>query len=272
MKRLDAKLALIWILTITGLSLLSPWVSPFGYETQDLGRILELPGSDRLFGTDHLGRDLFSRILWGGRLSLALGVGTALASLLIGSVTGAVAGWLGGWVDRVIMRIVDFIYIFPAVLQAVLLMMILGRGFWGIFIALVLSTWTFQARLIRSLVLQIREFPHVESARALGIPPFRIILRHVLPVMTGPVIAALTIQIPSNIMAESFLSFLGLGFQPPHSSWGTLANEGFRAIKSYPHLILFPGLVLFFTMAALSVLGDSLSETGSAGIRSRSMD
>lgn len=158
------------------------------------------------------------------------------------------------------MRIVDIFYIFPSLLVAILLTAFLGRGFFGILFALALTSWVTHARLVRNLTLQAKEMLYVEGARALGANGTRIIFRHILPNILSAMIVSLTFQIPTNIMSESFLAFIGLGLEPPYSSWGTLANEGFRAMKSYPHLILFPGVVLFITLLAFNVLGDGIRD------------
>ena len=224
-----------------------------------LARISRHPLRD--FGwTDVLGRDLFSRILFGARLSLAVGFCTAIFALVLGTITGAVAGYFGGKWDRVLMGIVDVFFIFPMLLLAILLTLLLGRGFFGIFLAIGMTTWVTQARLVRALVLQARELPYVEAGRAIGLTHFEVIFKHIVPNLLGPMIVSLTFQIPNNILTESFLSFVGLGLQPPYSSWGTLANEGFRGIQSYPHLMIFPGLALFITMIAFHFLGDSLRD------------
>jgi oligopeptide transport system permease protein len=211
-------------------------------------------------GTDTLGRDLYSRILYGARMSLSVGIVTALFALTLGTFLGAIAGYFGRWIDALLMRIVDIFYIFPSLLLAILLTLLLGRGFTGIFLALGIAAWTTQARLVRAQFLQAKELPYVESAISMGVSTPAIIFKHILPNLWGPIIVSLTVQIPQAIMAESFLSFIGLGLQPPFSSWGTLANEGFRAMKSYPHLILFPGSVLFITMVAFNYLGDGLRD------------
>jgi oligopeptide transport system permease protein len=255
-----AKASLAFLILITALSALAPWLTPYSYEEQDIAHRLEGPTQAHWFGTDALGRDLLSRVLYGGRMSLAVGVFTALFALLMGTLTGAISGWCGGWVDRALMRVVDFFYIFPALLIAILLTVFLGRGFGGIFVAIALTSWVSQARLVRGLVLQACGQPYVEAAQALGLRASRILLRHILPNIAGPVIVSLSFQIPTNILAESFLSFIGLGLQPPYSSWGTLANEGFRAIQSYPHLILYPGGALFLTALAFNYLGDALRD------------
>lgn len=262
-KLLRRKLAILCLLflSITAvLSIFAPQVTRYSYEEQNISRRLEGPSWDHWMGTDSLGRDLYSRIIYGGRMSLAVGVTTALFALLLGTATGALAGYRGGWWDHLLMRFVDVFYIFPSLLLAILLMLFFGRGFTGILFAIGLSTWVTQARLVRGQVLQAREMAYVESARALGAPGSSIVWRHILPNLWGPIIVSLTAQVPANIMAESFLSFIGLGLSPPLSSWGTLAAEGFRAMRSYPHLILFPGAVLFATTLAFNFLGDGVRD------------
>jgi len=252
--------SLAFLALIALLAILAPWITRFSYDEQNIADRLSGPTAIHWMGTDALGRDLFSRILYGARMSLAVGVCTAAFALLLGTLTGAIAGYKGGWVDQLLMRLVDLFYIFPSLLLAILLMLLVGRGFTGIFLALGMTAWVTQARLVRGQVLQARELSYVEAARALGIKGPRIVFRHILPNLWGPIIVSLTVQIPTNIMAESFLSFIGLGLQPPMSSWGTLANEGFRAMQSFPHLIIFPGSVLFLTMLAFNYLGDGLRD------------
>jgi oligopeptide transport system permease protein len=248
------------LIGISALSLAAPWVTHYSYEEQNIAERLQTPSVLHWMGTDPLGRDLYSRILYGGRMSLAVGVCTALVALFLGTVTGAAAGYWGGWIDSLLMRLVDLFYIFPSLLLAILVMLLFGRGFMGILVAISLTAWVTQARLVRAQVLQARELPYVESARAAGAKDWAIVFKHILPNLWGPIIVSLTMQIPANIMTESFLSFIGLGLQPPFSSWGTLAAEGFRAMRSFPHLILFPGVVLFLTMLAFNYLGDALRD------------
>jgi oligopeptide transport system permease protein len=255
-----ARVSLAFLAVITVMAVFAPSVTRYTYDEQNISRKLETPSGEHWMGTDTLGRDLYSRIVYGARMSLAVGVLTALFALLLGTLTGSVAGYYGGWIDHLLMRLVDLFYIFPSLLLAILLMVLLGRGFTGILLALGMTAWVTQARLVRGQVLQAREMSYVEAARALGVRDRSIILKHILPNLWGPIIVSLTFQIPTNIMAESFLSFIGLGLQPPYSSWGTLANEGFRAMKSYPHLIIFPGIVLFATMMAFNYLGDGLRD------------
>ncbi len=255
-----AVISLFFLIFIAIMAAGAPWVTQQSYEVQNLAETLQLPSAQYWMGTDTLGRDLYSRIIYGARMSLAVGVLTALFALTLGTLTGAISGYKGGWVDHVLMEIVDMFYIFPSLLLAIILTVFFGRGFTGIFIALGTTAWMSQARLVRNQVLQAKQLAFVESARAVGTRDWKIIFKHILPNLWGPIIVSLTLQIPNNIMAESFLSFLGLGLQPPYSSWGTLANEGRQAIRSYPHLIIFPGLILFFTMLAFNYLGDGLRD------------
>ncbi len=255
-----AVVSLAFLVLIALLAVFAPWVTSFTYEEQDIAARLQGPDWTHWMGTDSLGRDLFSRILYGARMSLAVGICTAAFALILGTAIGAVSGYFGGWADALLMRTVEVFTIFPSLLLATLLMLVFGRGFTGILLAIGITAWMGQARLVRGQVLQAREMPYVEAARALGLRSLPIVFRHILPNLWGPIIVSLTLQIPANIMAESALSFIGLGLQPPFSSWGTLANEGFRAIRTYPHLIVFPGGVLFFTLLAFSYLGDGLRD------------
>ncbi len=255
-----ALVASVFLAVITLLAAAAPWVTRYSYEAQNIDARLQGPSALHWMGTDLLGRDMWSRTVYGARLSLAVGAVTAVFSLVLGIATGAWAGWRGGWVDRLLMRVVDLFYSFPSLLLAILIGLVLGRGFLGIALAIGVVSWVTQARLVRSQVLQAREFAYVESARALGLGGHEVVLRHVLPNLWGPILVSLTFQIPTNIMAESFLSFIGLGLQPPYSSWGTLAAEGFRAMQSYPHLILFPGATLFLTLLAFNFAGDGLRD------------
>ena len=248
------------LLVLCLLALFAPWIAPYAYDAVAVGPNLIPPNSQFIMGTDVLGRDLFSRVLFGARLSLAVGFCTALFALVWGTLTGAIAGYFGGKWDRILMAIVDVFYIFPMLLLAILLTLLVGRGFFGIFLAIGLTTWVTQARLVRALVMQAREMPYVEAGRAIGLSHLKVLFKHIVPNLMGPMIVSLTFQIPNNILTESFLSFVGLGLQPPYSSWGTLANEGFRGIQSYPHLMIFPGLALFITMLAFHFLGDSLRD------------
>jgi oligopeptide transport system permease protein len=260
LKSKTAWLSLGFILSVAFFAVFAPHITPYTFSEQHIADRLQGPSRLHWMGTDALGRDMLSRILYGARMSLAVGIFATWVGLLVGTSLGAVAGFSGGWIDSLIMRAVDSFYIFPSLLISILLMQFLGRGFVGIYLSIGMTAWVNQARLVRALVLQNKTQSYVEAAQAVGVGPFGIVAHHILPNLWGPMIISLTIQIPTAVMAESFLSFLGIGLQPPFSSWGTLASEGFRAMHSYPHLILFPGTVLFLTMVAFNYLGDGLSE------------
>ncbi|MBI3000529.1 MAG: ABC transporter permease [Deltaproteobacteria bacterium] len=230
---LVASSAFLVAVTCAGIfaTLLSPY-SPAGLEE---ARILEGPSWSHWMGTDGLGRDLLTRVLYGARVSLTVGIGTAVIALVIGSLYGLVSGYIGGALDNLLMRIVDVFYGLPDLLIFILLSLVFGRNIGGILVALGLVTWVRFARIARGQVLQAREFLYIEGARAIGASRFRIILRHILPNVAGPILVTLTFSIPAAILAESTLSFIGLGINDPYSpwgtSWGTLAQDGWRAMR-----------------------------------------
>jgi oligopeptide transport system permease protein len=215
-------------------------------------------------GTDGLGRDLLTRILYGARVSLAVGLGTGIIALLIGTAYGLVSGFKGGRCDRFMMRVVDIFYGLPDMLIFILLSLLFGRNIGGLLVALGLVSWVRFARITRGQVLQAKEFLFVEGARAAGASKGRILLRHILPNIMGPIIVTLTYSIPAAILAESTVSFIGLGINDPYSewgtSWGTLAQDGWRAMRTYPHVIFFPAAAIFLTILAFNTLGNALRE------------
>ena len=270
LKRNRASLISLWLIVIIFiLALFAQYVSPHPFDEQNMQKLLMGPDGENWLGTDSLGRDLLSRLIYGARISMTVGVVTSVVSLLIGGLYGAVSGWMGGWVDAVMMRAIDVLNAIPSLLLLILVMVIFNaanfiehpelKALAGIFLALSVVGWVSLARLVRGQVLQARELLFVEGARVLGAGSNRILFKHIMPNIMGPIIVLLTFQIPSNILFESFLSFIGLGLQPPFSSWGVLANDGWRA-KSYPHLILFPGLALYVTVLAFNLLGDGLRD------------
>ena len=238
----------------------APALAPYPYDVQDNRHLLQAPSLEHWMGTDRLGRDLFSRLIYGARLSLSIGILTAVAAMLIGTLYGAISGYVGGWPDNALMRGVDVVYALPDLLLIILIKMMIFQDLPGIFLALSLVSWVTVARIIRGEVLRLRESPYVEAARALGMSHSRIVFRHILPNAMGPLIVTLTFRIPAAILAESTLSFVGIGIHPPMASWGSLAQEGWSAMKFYPHLILFPSLAIFLTMLAFNFLGDSLRD------------
>ncbi len=226
--------------------------------------MLESPGTNHWFGTDELGRDLFTRILYGARVSLTVGIGTALVALIVGTLYGLLSGYAGGSVDNLLMRIVDIFYGLPDLLIFVLLSLFLGRNIVGVLIALGFISWVRFARVARGQVLQAKELVYVESARSIGASHARVLLRHILPNIFAQLLVTLTFSIPAAILAESTLSFIGLGINDPYSnwgtSWGTLAQDGWRAMRSYPHLIFFPATAIFLTILSFNFLGNGLRD------------
>ena len=252
------------------IALLGDDVSGYRYDAQDIPHALEGPSAAHLVGTDELGRDLLARTAEGARVSLLLALGSTLLALIIGVGYGGISGYIGGRLDAWLMRGVDVVYSLPDILVIVLLTEVLQAGLTGVpdlyrrvlalGLALGLVGWVSVARLVRGLVLQAREEAWVEAARALGVRHRRLLLRHILPNISGPILVTATFRIPAAILAESTVSFLGLGIQPPFSSWGVLASNGFAAMRSYPHLILFPSLAILVTLLAFHLLGDALRE------------
>lgn len=267
-----------FILFICLMAAFADFVAPFSFETQHIDRRLEGPSADYWFGTDSLGRDLLSRVIYGARMSMSVGVLTALVSLLIGGVYGAIAGWMGGRVDAIMMRAIDILQAVPELLLLILVMVVFNsvdifespelKALTGIFLALSIVGWVGLARIVRGQVMQVKQALYVEAAQALGAKGRIILFRHIFPNILGPIIVVLTFQIPSNVLFESFLSFIGLGLQPPFSSWGVLCNDGWKA-KTDPHLIIFPGLALYLTMLAFNLLGDGLRDAFDPKMKNR---
>jgi oligopeptide transport system permease protein len=256
--------SLVFILVVSLSGFLAPLLAPYSPGGFEEKRILEGPSWSHWMGTDGLGRDLFTRLLYGARVSIAVGVGTALIALVIGSCYGVISGYAGGALDNLLMRIVDIFYGLPDLLIFILLSLVLGRNIVGVLIALGLVTWVRFARISRGQVLQIKEQIYVEGARAVGASHAGIIWRHILPNILAPIFVTLTFSIAAAILAESTLSFIGLGINDPYSewgtSWGTLAQDGWRAMRSYPHIIFFPALAISATILAFNSLGNGLRE------------
>jgi oligopeptide transport system permease protein len=232
----------------------------YSYQEQNLALGPMGPSAHHWLGTDRLGRDLLVRVLYGGRVSLMVGLLATFVSLTIGVLYGAVAGFLGGKVDSVMMRIVDILYALPFTIFVILLMVFFGRNIVLLFIAIGAVEWLTMARIVRGQVLSLKRMEFVEAAHSLGLRKRRIILRHMIPNILGPVIVYATLTIPGVMLLEAFLSFLGLGVQPPMSSWGVLIKEGAEVMEEYPWLLIYPGLSLAVTLFSLNFLGDGLRD------------
>jgi len=257
------KLAIIslnFLAALVFIAVLTPWLAPYGYETQNLALGASGPSAEHWLGTDIHGRDLMTRLMYGGRISLMVGFSATAVSLVIGVLWGAIAGYVGGLTDTILMRIVDILYALPFMIFIILLMVVFGRSLLLLFLAIGLIEWLTMARIVRTQVMNIRNQEFVSAAIVIGLSHWQIISRHIIPNIIGPVIVYITLTIPSVMLLEAFLSFLGLGIQPPQSSWGVLISGGVETMEEYPWLLLFPGLTLSATLFALNFLGDGLRD------------
>ena len=241
-------------------ALLTPWIAPYSYEAQNLDLGASPPSVAHWLGTDIFGRDVLTQIMYGGRISLAVGFIATAVALLIGVTWGAVAGYIGGRLDAVMMRLVDILYALPFMIFIVLLMVVFGRNILLLFLAIGAVEWLTMARIMRSQVQSLRQQEFVEAAVSVGLSPAAIIRKHVVPNALGPVIVYTTLTIPSVMLLEAFLSFLGLGIQPPATSWGLLISYGAETMEEYPWLLIFPGCALTLTLFSLNFLGDGLRD------------
>jgi oligopeptide transport system permease protein len=248
------------LLVLIVLAAFAPWIAPYPYAYQNLDLGASPPSSVHLLGTDVLGRDLLSRILYGARISLLVGFIATTVALAIGVSWGIIAGYAGGKVDSVMMRIVDILYGLPFIIFIILLMVIFGRNLWLLFLAIGAVEWLTMARIVRAQVLSLKNQEFVLAAQAMGVSNFAMFKRHLLPNILGPVAVYATLTIPQVMLLESFLSFLGLGIQPPMSSWGTLIKDGVESMEEYSWLLIYPGLTFTVTLFALNFFGDGLRD------------
>jgi oligopeptide transport system permease protein len=239
---------------------ITPWIAPYGFETQNLSNGLMAPSIEHWFGTDSLGRDLFTRVLYGGRISLTVGLLASTVSVAIGVIYGAIAGFVGGKLDNAMMRIVDVLYALPFIFLVIILMVYFGRNLTLLFIALGFTQWLTMARIVRGQVISLRQKEFVDAARTMGVSNVSIVLNHLIPNSLGPVIIYLTLTIPAVILEEAFLSFLGLGVQAPMASWGTLIHDGVKTMEEQYWALLFPAVFLSLTLFCLNFLGDGLRD------------
>ncbi len=250
----------IMLIVLTVLCVAGPWFLRATYQEQNLDLGATPPSAAHWLGTDTLGRDLLVRLLYGGRISIGVGLCATLVALTIGVVYGAVAGYVGGKADAVMMRLVDIIYALPFTIFVILLMVFFGRNIILLFVAIGAVEWLTMARIVRSQIMALKKMEFIEAARALGYGHRRIIFRHLLPNALGPIIVYATLTIPAVMLLEAFLSFLGLGVQPPMSSWGTLIKDGAEKMEEFWWLLVFPGGVFSLTLFSLNFLGDGLRD------------
>jgi len=239
---------------------LAPWIAPYSYSFQNLELGASPPSAAHILGTDVLGRDLLSRILYGARISLLVGFVATGVALVIGVSWGIIAGYAGGKVDSVMMRIVDVLYGLPFIIFIILLMVIFGRNLWLLFGAIGAVEWLTMARIVRGQVIGLKNQEFVMAAKAMGVSNLSMFRKHLLPNILGPIAVYATLTIPQVMLLESFLSFLGLGIQPPMSSWGTLIKDGVESMEEYSWLLIYPGLTFTITLFALNFFGDGLRD------------
>lgn len=255
-----AMFGLVVLVIMATLALLTPVIAPYPYELQDLALGATPPSAEHWLGTDIFGRDQFTRILYGSRISLMVGITATSVALLIGVLWGTIAGYFGGRVDAFMMRFVDILYALPFTIFIILLTVVFGRSLLLLFLAIGAVEWLTMARIVRGQVMSLRQQEFIEAAVSLGFSRWRIMSRHLIPNILGPIIVYTTLTIPSVILLESFLSFLGLGIQPPQSSWGSLISYGVETMEEYPWLLIYPALTLSVTLFALNFLGDGLRD------------
>ncbi len=257
-----ATVSMAVLAVITAMAIFAPYLSPHPLDEIYWDRIQAPPDFDNAhwFGTDGNGRDLFVRTLHGGRVSLMVGLLATGVSLVIGVAYGATAGFFGGRIDNLMMRLVDILYSLPFIFFVILLMVIFGRNIFLIFIALGAITWLDMARIVRGQALSIKGREFIEAARAAGVSNANIIGRHIIPNLLGPVIIHATLVVPQIILAESFLSFLGLGAQEPLTSWGVLISEGAQTMEAAPWMLIFPAIFLALTLFSFNFIGDGLRD------------
>lgn len=260
-------LSILFILCLV--SLVAPMLSKYTFAQQDYSAVGLPPNAQHWFGTDDLGRDLWTRVWIGGRVSLFIGFVAVLLDMMIGVLFGGVSGYLGGWVDDIMQRVIELMYGIPSLLLTMLLVVVLKPGLGSILVAMTISNWVGMARLVRGQVLQLKEQEFVLAARTLGASPMRIILKHLVPNALGPILVSATFGVPAAIFAESALSFIGLGIPIPFASWGTLVADGYNNLKIFPWMLIFPAIAIALTMLSFNLFGDGLQDAVDPSQRGR---
>ena len=253
--------ALVFVLLLVAVALLAPWITPYDAENFfDYDKINAGPSAAHWFGVDPLGRDIFSRILMGARISLAAGFLSVTLGGIIGTVLGLLAGFYGGWWDRIVMRISDVLFAFPGILLALGVVAILGSSMTNVIVAVSVFSVPAFARLVRGNTLVLKQLTYIEAARSIGASDTTIVLRHILPGTISAIVVYFTMRLGTSIITAASLSFLGLGAQPPMPEWGAMLNEARADMVNAPHVALFPALAIFFTVLAFNLLGDGLRD------------
>lgn len=255
-----AMFGLVLLILLVFMAIFGPHMTKYDYSTNDLMNTNQPPSAKHWFGTDDLGRDIFTRTWYGARISLFIGLAAALIDLFIGVLWGGIAGFRGGRTDDVMMRIADILWAVPYLLLVILLMVVLGQGLGTMILAMTITGWINMARIVRGQVLQLKSQEYVLAAQTLGANTSRIMFKHLIPNAMGPILVTLTLSIPSAIFTEAFLSYLGLGVPQPLASWGTMASEGVQALQYYPWRLFFPATFICLTIFAFNVVGDGLRD------------
>ncbi|AEH48927.1 ABC transporter permease [Parageobacillus thermoglucosidasius] len=255
-----AMFGLILLILLVFMAIFGPYMTNYDYATNDLMNTNQPPSSKHWFGTDELGRDIFTRTWYGARISLFIGLAAALIDLVIGVLWGGIAGYRGGKTDEIMMRIADILYGVPYLLLVIILMVILGQGLGTMILAMTITGWVNMARIVRGQVLQLKNQEYVLAARTLGASTSRIMFKHLIPNAMGSILVTMTLTIPNAIFTEAFLSYLGLGVPQPLASWGTMASEGVQALQYYPWRLFFPATFICLTIFAFNVVGDGLRD------------
>ena len=256
-----ALVALIILVIMVIMVIIGPGISGYNFEQMNTDEINQLPSAEHWFGTDDLGRDLFARVFQGGRVSLTIGIVGAVVASVVGSIYGGIASYFGGIVDDIMMRIVEVLLSIPYLLTVILISVVTdSKSIGTMMLALVLTGWCGIARLVRGQMLQLKSQEYILAANALGVSPIKTIMRHMIPNTLGMIIVALTFDIASYIFSEAFLSYVGLGVQPPDTSWGALASAAQQNFMFYPYQLFFPSLMIALTMLGFTLLGDGLRD------------
>lgn len=253
--------AVIIIVAFLLCAIFAPWIAPYPYDEQNLPEMMQAPNAKNILGTDEFGRDIYSRVLYGARISLQVGFLSVAISVIIGTVLGALAGYYGGVVDQIISGFIDIVWSFPISLLAIAVVASLGPSLINLIIVISMVSWAGYARLIRGQVLTLKEWEFVEAAKALGSSNLRIIFKHILPNAIAPIIVMSTLEIPKAIIVESTLSFLGLGVPPPTPSWGSIMSSGRAYILQAPWITMAPGIAMMIIVLAFNLFGDALRDT-----------
>ncbi|NGX32798.1 MAG: Oligopeptide transport system permease protein OppC [Candidatus Anoxychlamydiales bacterium] len=259
-KNKSMSIGFIILFSLIIMAIIGPYLNSYTYFDTHLELKNLSPSTKFWFGTDELGRDIFTRIWYGARISLSIGIAAAIIDIIIGMIYGAIAALFGKYVDEIMMRIADIIATIPYLLAVILLIVFMSPGILTILIALTITGWINMARIVRAQILSLKKMPFIDAAKVMGASNFRIIFKHLLPNCAGSIITTMTISIPLAIFTEAFLSFLGLGIQAPISSWGVMVNDGLYALRYYPWRLFFPAFMISLTMLAFNLLADGIRD------------